>query len=49
LPWVYVRRLIALDYHVEPWQVDLWPSEEVEIELAIRNLEGLVQKRYQRR
>jgi hypothetical protein len=42
LPWVYVRRDLAKQWGIPPWEVDVAALEEIQIELAIRSIEAEV-------
>jgi hypothetical protein len=37
---VYVRRLLARRWNCLPWEVDQAPEGEIELELAIMEIEG---------
>ena len=40
MPWLYVRDVLARRYRVAPFEIDDWPHNEVEIALALVDLEG---------
>jgi hypothetical protein len=40
VPWAYVRRFVARQWHVPPWVVDAAPAWEVALELRLSNLEA---------
>ncbi|NJN53280.1 MAG: hypothetical protein HC804_00105 [Anaerolineae bacterium] len=45
VPWVYIRRRVAEQWHCKPWEVDDAPMDEVMTELRILELEAEAAKR----
>jgi hypothetical protein len=40
VPWLFVRKQLAAEWHVAPWQVDEAPASEVALALKLMAIEG---------
>lgn len=40
VPWAYVRKVLAAEWHVPPWLVDEAPAYEVDLALRLMAIEG---------